>query len=154
MGQGTQRIGRLQVNKVLGSLRRVQLRFGGRPPAVGFWAQVLDFAKRGLRAQKGRDIRGQCPGGKPVNEAMAFITPGSGGGRMNDEANECCEDSGGKAEQRIRAEHGASIRLGSAAGAFTRDEGGQPERDARLDRDLCHIRIYPKFFNNIRPKQA
>ena len=86
--QRAQRIGRLQVDKVLRSLRGVQLRLGGRAPAVRLGAQVLDLAHRRLGAQKGRHIGGQRTGRQPVDHAMALIAPGVGMLRLRDKANQ------------------------------------------------------------------
>ena len=88
MRQGTQRIGRFQVDEVFRGLRRVQLRLGGRPPPVRLGTQVLNLIHRCIGAQKCRHIGGQRAGRQPVDQAMALIAPGAGGRRLGGEANQ------------------------------------------------------------------
>jgi len=56
MRQGTQGVGKLQVNEVFGSLNRNKFRFSQRAPSIRLGAEVFDFGDRARPAEKRRGV--------------------------------------------------------------------------------------------------
>jgi hypothetical protein len=124
--QGAKGISRLQVNEVFGCLGRNQFGFRRRTPAIGFGTKILNLLDRGLGTKKLRHVRGQIRRRKAVDEAMAFIAPGAGCGRMKGEAPGHDKDCKKSTLSRSLEQHEASIRPGEEVAISSPTPGVAP----------------------------
>ena len=79
-GQRANQIGQLNIDEVIGRLRRDQLRLGARTPAVGLRAKVGDLVDSFLRTKKRGKVGRQGFRGEAVDHRVALTAPAEGGG--------------------------------------------------------------------------